>query len=280
MPMTQPIFQIDSPLVQRQYDSDNYLIIEDPAVAHSKQCILYFSSHDIYYPNTEASFRSRILNKNHFEWYGARIPLARKHIFLRDIHKQWYLAGINSRIDTPEKLLEFLRVETAGFEVTTIGSSAGGYAAVLYGSQLNAKRIFSFNGQMEIVSLLEKSHPETDPLVFRLKNTPRIKYYDLAPHIAHPEAIFYFFSKKSDWDSQQASHVSGINLCKIGFHTNHHGIPFLKCAVARVLSLELRELKRLSQNSHNPLVFSIRMAGLVPCLLFIIRLLIKRLGKG
>jgi hypothetical protein len=39
---------------------------------------------------------------------------ASKHIFLRDVFKQWYLAGINPTVSSPEKLVEFLRQETVG----------------------------------------------------------------------------------------------------------------------------------------------------------------------
>lgn len=119
------VFQTDSEIVRQVYEKqDNYLIEYDEA-GPKDWCAIYFCSNDIYYPNTEEIFRKRIIEKNFFEWYHSRIKKASKHIFVRDIFKQWYLAGINARIDTPEKLTAFLRNETEGFHVVTIGSSAG-----------------------------------------------------------------------------------------------------------------------------------------------------------
>ena len=55
-----------------------------------------------------------IVEKNFFEWYNLRIEKAYKHIFVRDVFKQWYLSGINQSIDSPERLIEFLKNETDG----------------------------------------------------------------------------------------------------------------------------------------------------------------------
>ena len=162
-------FQVDSETVKKVYqDQDNYLIEYSEEVP-KKYCIIYFSSNDIYYPNTENAFIEQLLGKNRFEWYKTRINYGHKHIFIRDIQKQWYLGGINSRIDTPEKLIAFLKNETKGYLVIAIGSSAGGFASIIYGQLLNAERIYSFNGQFEIRSILNSSTETIDPLIFRNK---------------------------------------------------------------------------------------------------------------
>ena len=119
----------------------------NPNAERKDICVVYFSSHNIYYPNTEEVFRKKIIEKDAYEWYSTRIEAGHKHIFIRDIQKQWYIQGINKRINSPEKLLDFLKKECEGYRIITVGSSAGGYAAVLYGSQLGAEKVFSFNGQ-------------------------------------------------------------------------------------------------------------------------------------
>lgn len=96
---------------------------------------------------------------------------AYKHIFIRDVFKQWYLAGINSNINTPEKLIEFLRKETEGYHTVMLGSSAGAYAAILYGSLLQTKKVLAFNPQYELKSLLNRSSEKINPLVFRLEKS-------------------------------------------------------------------------------------------------------------
>ena len=52
-------------------------------------------------------------------------------IFVRDMWKQWYINGINQKIDSVEKVIEFLRTETENMRVTTVGNSSGGYMATL-----------------------------------------------------------------------------------------------------------------------------------------------------
>lgn len=148
------VFQVDSDIVQQVYNEQNNFLIEYDNQGNKNWCAIYFCSNDIYYPNTEEIFRKRIVEKNFFEWYHSRINMASKHIFVRDVFKQWYLMGINAKINTPEKLTEFLRKETEGYNIVTIGSSAGGYAAILHGSLLSAKYILAFNPQFEIKSLL------------------------------------------------------------------------------------------------------------------------------
>jgi len=259
------VFQVDSPIVQKVYKTnDNYLIEYDDTVKTQEYCAIYFCSNNIYYPNTEEIFRKRIIERNSFEWYGTRIKKAWKHIFMRDILKQWYLKGINSRICTPNLLLEFLQRETEGMKIITIGSSAGGYASILYGSQLNAERIIAINPQIEIASLLlPPSSPQINPLLFRLASTGVSKYFDLRNVVDVDRGnIYYFHSTKSKWDNKQYSKVCDYaNIHHLSFTTSHHGIPFLKVALPKVINMENEELIKFCGKSNNPYIYTIKMVG-------------------
>lgn len=255
------IFQVDHPLVCQEYEKENFRIVIDEARPEGG-CAIYFSSNDIYFPNNEGSFRHRIVEKDSFEWYGNRINGVRKHIFVRDIRKQWYLTGINSRINTPDRLLKFLELETAGLTVVAVGSSAGGYAAVLYGSLLRAERILSFNGQMELNSLLETSNELVNPIIFSRQETDLRRYYDVKPFLRRDAEIFYFYSIASDWDARQAAHIVDSPIKSIGFSSSHHGIPFFKCTLRDVLDFSNEKLIAISGRRHHPLVFSIANSGI------------------
>lgn len=95
-------FQVDSGIAIKAYtELDNYSIQESEV--DSNICAVYFSSNEIYYPNTESVFERDIFKKNRFEWFGCRIKDAEKHIFSRDVRNQWYLTGISAsypRIDS------------------------------------------------------------------------------------------------------------------------------------------------------------------------------------
>jgi hypothetical protein len=262
------VFQIDHPLVESEYSKDNYKIIIDSS-APDGACALYFSSHNIYYPNNEFEFKRKIIDYDAYEWTNIRIKGCRKHIFLRDIHKQWYLTGINAQLNSPELLLDFLRNECAGLQITAIGSSAGGYAATLYGSLLGAEKVYTFNGQMELHSLLTRSTPYVDPLIFKFSPTELAKFYDLKPFLKSGTEIFYFHSMYSDWDALQAKHILGTSITSIGIRSSHHGIPFLKCALPEVWMQNTDELKKFSCINNHPLIFSIRLAGLLQVVRFL-----------
>ena len=260
---TYHVFQTDSDIVNKVYqEQDNYLIEYDKK-GDNEWCAIYFCSNDIYYPNTKEIFQKRIIDKNFFEWYQSRINKAYKHIFIRDIFKQWYLAGINININSPKKLIDFLIKETHGYKVITIGSSAGGYAAILYGSFINTQYVLAFNPQYELKSLLERSSEAINPLLFRIKDE-RIQYFDITTYINRQTNIFYFYSNASKWDREQNKHLikNTPNLYKITFNTKHHGIPFLKVALPKVLNLNIEKLKSLSKNTHNPIWFTIQMVGI------------------
>lgn len=260
------VFQTDSDIVNQVYKKNDNYIIEYNEIGDKNYCAIYYSSNDIYYPNNEEIFRKRIVDKNFYEWYNTRIEKAYKHIFVRDVFKQWYLCGINSKIDSQQKLFEFLKKETNGYKIINVGSSAGGYAAILYGSLLKAERVLAFNPQFEINSLLHRSTEAINPLVFRLNNI-RSNYFDIKNIDFNNTIVFYFISCKSKWDIEQNSHIGEKeNLYKISFSTSHHGIPFLKVALSKVINLNKKELISFSKINHNPFVFTIKMVGLIKTL--------------
>lgn len=257
------VFQTDSIIVNKVYQEQNNYLVEIDEKGDKEWCAVYFCSNDIYYPNTEEIFQKRIVEKNFFEWYHSRITKASKHIFIRDIFKQWYLAGINKNLNTPEKLIEFLKKETEGYKIVTIGSSAGGYAAILYGSFINTQYTLAFNPQFEIQSLLKRSTETINPLLFRIKDQ-RTQYFDITKFICKGVKIFYFYSNASPWDIEQKNHINknNPNLYTIAFRTKHHGIPFLKVAIYKVINLNVEQLIALSKKNQGPIWFTIKMVGI------------------
>jgi hypothetical protein len=270
-------FQVDSSIVSRAYcELDNFCIVEGNGDLNL--CVIYFSSHEIYYPNVDSVFQKKIINDNRFEWFGTRIKNARKHIFLRDIHKQWYLTGINSTLNDIESLSIFLNNETKGMDIVTIGSSAGGYAAVLFGHLLGAKRIFAFNSQFSIEDRLIDSNEMIDPIVFRKSTEFSFrKYYDISKFVSFN--VFYFCSKNSHWDFQQLSYVKDKNLNIIMFTTGNHGIPFFRTLLPSVINFSEHSLVRYSGRVINPIAFSISIQGVVKTMFDTLNLVFLRFIK-
>lgn len=141
-------------------ERDNYEIVKYSN--NSNLCFVYFSSNGVYFPNEVDVFNKMIINENRFEWKHLNNTVNSKigkAIFIRDVFKNFYITGINSNINSIDNLLDFLRKETEGYDVYTIGSSAGGYMAMLAGSLLQVKRIYSFSGQFDISSEDVSSYP-------------------------------------------------------------------------------------------------------------------------
>lgn len=267
-----PVFQIDNPIVKEAYNNlNNYLIINN-ANQHQKNdrlCVIYFSGHSIYYPNNIECFTKEILLKDRYEWFGIRIKNAAKYIYLRDIHKQWYLTGINSKLSSPEKLYDFLKKETEGYRVLCIGSSAGGYAALLYGSLLKAEIIYAFSPQIELESSLILTNETIDPLVFRLKNTELRRYFDITQDIELSNSkIIVCLPTKSEWDIREFNYLKNTNILNksnfhlIKFNTNKHGVPFPKVALESFFTSCFHKFNYNDNIIYNPLKFSIQLVGL------------------
>lgn len=236
-------------------------------------CVIYFSSNNIYFPNDSNTFKNNILLKDRFEWTNQKIRYAHKHIFIRDIKKQWYLTGINAQINSPVRLFSFLERETKNYKIITVGSSAGGYGAILYGSMLKAFRIFAFSPQFELNSLLLTSNELVDPIIFKNKFNLNLNiYYDLNPFILNAKSIYYFCPIKSEWDYQQLTHASkmnGINI--IRFKISHHGIPFLKDCLKYLFEMDEKKLYEFTRKEYSPFLFSLEILGVLRFLISFIK---------
>ena len=170
-----------SELLRREYEKDNYRLIRTGS--KTNKAIIFFSGNGLYFPNTEEEFTQKIIVNDRYEWENlASNRLIRKRyeliIFVRDVYKQWYVTGMNANYDNVDKTAEFLRELTRGYDVTTCGASAGGYAAVLFASLLDAERFFTFSGQF---SIHHQINAQGAPFVYNYaSDIIRNKYYDIA----------------------------------------------------------------------------------------------------
>ncbi|MCR5233017.1 MAG: hypothetical protein K6E53_03820 [Lachnospiraceae bacterium] len=226
--MTEDLHQLDAgnELLEEQYNRDN-IIVKD--IGRGSKCFIFFSSNDIYYPNTIEVFRQKIVVQDRYEWINmARSPeilnAAGRYIFVRDLYKQWYITGVNSRISSPDLLAEELRRLAEGYTVITVGSSAGGYAAALYGALLNAQACFDFSGQLELGSVNED---------FCLRKTGRkpseLKYYDIRGLMKDSACDFYYFYPYyHEKDRGIYNSISGLpNVYGFGFNQRNHAASMM-----------------------------------------------------
>ncbi len=133
-------------LMDEAYALDNYLIEEMPIKEDDeKWAAVYFTGGGLYAPDAWLDFYNKFIKNNRFGFYKNRLEKASKHIFLRDTLISAYKNGINSTINSPEKLVDFVRKETEGYKVVLTGSSSGGSIATYIGCKLNAEYVIAFS---------------------------------------------------------------------------------------------------------------------------------------
>lgn len=261
-------FQIHSREVLSVYNNDRNILIEDGECPDGP-VIIYFTSHDLYYPNNSVSFHKSVIIGNRYEWRNLKIPGASKHIFVRDVFKQWYLRGINAHTNTLDKLCELLKGYIDKSEVITIGSSAGGSMAVYFGALLNAKKTIAFSPQIDLTKLIRTEYGKThNPIVVQMSSS----LPDILSHIATSACNFmvFFPAKRNSYDENQLESInqyfkSGLppNFNLLLFDTSHHGIPFPKAALKSVLNPGWIPKNKYISKISNPILFSIEEAGFI-----------------
>lgn len=277
------VFQKDDVIVRNAYEKlDNYKVVFHESEGVQKDlCAVYFSSNEIYYPNTRAAFTRSIMEKDKYEWGKNSIPNAHKHVYVRDIQKQWYIEGINLDANTPEKLLHLLKKLTSGYRVYTVGSSAGGFAAMLFGSLLKAEKVYAFNSQLNLHLIMQQSSRNIDPLLFKYAKDPiRSRFYKIENFVSPSLSYFYFQSCRSYMDIQQYESFGKKELInRIQFKTSNHGFPFLRTNVKYVMALNDDTLKKLSKSRIHPITFSIQIDGVFKTFYVVGQAVIDRVRK-
>jgi hypothetical protein len=123
-----------------------------------------------------------------------------KHFYL-DMYNKWYHKGIEGISKNIKETTEYLREKIKGFEeVIFIGSSAGGYAAILFGSLLKVDKVIAFKPQtiVDILSDMNSDYRNINKFI-----QPHTKYFiygdlsvdiekDPLHHYSHCENIELF----------------------------------------------------------------------------------------
>ena len=109
----------------------------------SKNLIIAYASNISKFVNNESvfEFRRSLSNMN----------LDANFLFVRDDLKNWYLskiAGVGNNIT--HSICFFKKYFDSHDKVITMGVSAGGFAALLFGSLLNADMVIAFNPQTDL----------------------------------------------------------------------------------------------------------------------------------
>ncbi len=174
----------------------------------------------------------------YFEFLKLISDLPVQKMFVRDVYKSWYHAGLKglaANIDEGADVLRGLIEESGAKRVLTIGNSMGGYAAILYGALLEADEVLAFAPTTFANWKNRLRYLDFRPLFryFRRSPVKTPKYCDLArvPGVDKPRIEIYFDAGYRE-DAAHARHLAKANPnvtlhpCHIG--GRHHVIKKLK----------------------------------------------------
>lgn len=253
-------------ILEHYNNAENYQVID--CSNKNNVAVIYFSSNGVFTPDTVEEFKEVIINHDRYEWKRNQMLDAKRHIFVRDILKNWYLRGINGKVNTVEKLVELLKELTDGYKVITVGSSAGGFASVLFGILLKAKYVFCFSGQISLYEVLGRASHKSFPLLFEdIKNDETSRYYNLLELINKSDVpIFYFGPIKNISDRYNSEILlKSHNTYVFRFNIPKHGIPFYSFNLEPVLNMSCDNLIKISNSLKNKIIsrlwFSILVSG-------------------
>lgn len=256
---------LDNNAIFQEYLKDNYFIEGDINTANT--VYIYFSSNALYYPNTLECFDTKIVKNNRYEWTrrcvtGNNIA----NIYVRDLFKQWCVVGINSNLNSLDKVADFLKSLVKHKKVITVGSSAGGYLATVFGILLDADVVFNFSGQFVLTEEVINEYS----LLTKYKNDKtRSKYYSLLPLIEKSTVqIYYFYPAYNKADCIQKQYVENFtNVHCFGFNTSNHGVPIYPSNLTQLLTRSSTELYAMHDKYKGKIIsqfrFSVETVGLL-----------------
>ena len=123
--------------------------------------------------------------------------------FYVDNKMDLYHKGISGITKSVDETCEYLKKEIADYEnVVFIGISAGGYAAILFGSLLHINHVLAFI-----------------PQTLRTRQNIDEKYRDIAPYI-NDKTQYHLYGDLSITNEQDYHHISQCE--RISYHANVH----------------------------------------------------------
>lgn len=265
------------------YRMDNYTVVDVPD-ADNNRCIVFFSSAGLYYPNTEEALKHTVLEKNKYEWWQARPSYAKRYIYIRDVAKNFYLRGISKDMPNLESVIELVKDLTAGYRVTTVGSSAGGFMAMVAGCMLdNCDFVLDFSGYYNLNFLDAYKWPMLEQ--YKMDKNCSV-WYDIKPLVKQKKCeIFRFYPAKSTEDLQQSKHVEDCDIKMFPLISKKHGIPFCKRNLYQMIEFDQSQLESFwstFNQKHNisELRFSVHLNGLVRgAYIYVIELIRQKISR-
>lgn len=137
-------------------------------------------------------------------------------IYFRDLDIKAYLGGIGQMADSFEGTIQEIRkLQTIlnAKRVLTFGTSAGGYASILYGVKLGAEKVISFGGATTISEeffVNETRGAATCARLRKLYPYADLDFREVLMKLPNPPKIDLHYGELMDYDRRHAEYLAGI----------------------------------------------------------------------
>jgi hypothetical protein len=187
--------------------------------ADSPRLILAFSGRGV-----------KVLGLPPFEFLRSLSLIHTKRAFVRDVKRLWYhrgIAGVGEDIDSVAEHLRGLTERAQVQEIATIGSSAGGYGALLFGALLSGE-VHAFSPQTFIDPELRRIHNDARwaESIEELDGHMDARYADLRPVIAaSASSCHIYYPTGQAIDVTHAEHIGGLPQVTLHpFESDQHNL--------------------------------------------------------
>lgn len=267
--MTFNTYDEKDPCMNEYYEKEQNFEIRYNDV-NNNCCYIYFSSNGLYKRNDIESFRHMIDYKR-FEWKHLSAKCKpRKEIFVRDIWLSWYVKGINSRINSIDAIITWLRLETKGYQIVTVGNSSGGYMATIAAIKLKALLCYNISGQFSLEN--HNNHVNVNPLLKKYHKLNQGQYYECYKMLKESNIpIVYCYPKKVDHDLVQSTFVKNFaTVYSFSFDSSIHGRTVNSFVLPEFISCSLSDIEKMYIKFENetirPIEFSFYLCGIIKTL--------------
>jgi hypothetical protein len=249
----------------------------------SNVVVVFFTSNALWQEPNSDSFNDRVIKNDYYDYWNVTkskyfVKYKYDLIFIRDIYLSWYAYGINKNVHSQIDLKNFLIEKTKPYDkVIMVGSSAGGYAALLFGTQINASKIIVFSSQANLNVYLS-FYKNNDTYNYFDINDGRI-VTDLSHLIKDYNGyVYYFYAKGAEVDISQYRCLSELfNVVAFPIKSNDHARTLFAENMLDVICCPENKLKRLSKISKVKGIGSIAFCFLSTGIFRFFNIIIKKL---
>ncbi len=161
-----------------------------------------------------------------FEFFKSLTNVDCDKVFLRDFERAWYQKGLDAEMNHIDKVRDYLYeliAQNNYHKICFLGSSMGGYAAILFGAMLKADKVIAFAPQTFIdkINRLKYYDRRWSEEINKLHAFParRKEYFDLKKYLAQVKdfkteiALYYASSDRLDKKhAERLSHLPQVKL--------------------------------------------------------------------